>query len=283
MKAWCGKRETDKCWGNEIKNILTDESVVDDPKTFVSENHGYVTVRHGTDFFSSGCAAAPGEVERVRMAHYYNTKIMPHVEPTVFGGEMIEGHHSNRRRRRSPRKSEWESNSKHVDDMTELSRRKRDSKTTPTPVTKATGKGRRDIDDEVDQHDVRASREVAGTGASSLQFVAFVVHPGETWVFNYQADPKTLYVYTDTDGAAEDLTGKFVSSTVERYGSHILDCSAAEQSRIALAQRETESHGIVRRVAEAASSWRVRVAPPWIRQRWERVAPPELLVDHQEP
>ena len=36
---------------------------------------------------------------------------------------MLEGHHSYRRRRRSPRKSEWESNSKHVYDMTELSRR----------------------------------------------------------------------------------------------------------------------------------------------------------------
>ena len=50
VKAWYGKRETNKCWGNEIKNILTDVSVVDDPRTFVSENHGYVTIRHGTDF-----------------------------------------------------------------------------------------------------------------------------------------------------------------------------------------------------------------------------------------
>ena len=69
------------------------ESVVDVPTTIASENHGYVTVRRGTHFFSSGCAAAPGEVERVRMAHY-NTKIMPHIGP-VFSGEMIEGHHEN--------------------------------------------------------------------------------------------------------------------------------------------------------------------------------------------
>ena len=161
MKAWYGRRETSKCWGFEIKNILMGESVVDVPTTCASENHGYVTVRRGTDFFSSGTAAAPGEVERVRTAHY-NTKIMPHIGPTVFGGEILEGHHSYRRRRRSPRKSEWESNSKHVDDMTELSRRKLDSKRTPTPVTKATGKEDDDIDDELDQHDVRASREVAG-------------------------------------------------------------------------------------------------------------------------
>ena len=81
----------------------------------------------------------------------------------------------------------------------------------------------------------------------------------------------------DTDGAAEELTGKFVSSTVDGYGSHISGCSAAEQSRIALAHREVESHGSVRRLSGMASSWRVRVAPPWIRQWWERVAPPGLM------
>ena len=85
MKVWYGKRETNKCWGNEIKNILTNVPVVDDPTTFVSENHGYVTIRRGTQLFSSGSAAAPGVVKRVRTAHF-NTKIMPHIGPTVFGG-----------------------------------------------------------------------------------------------------------------------------------------------------------------------------------------------------
>ena len=99
--------------------------------------------------------------------------------------------------------------------------------------------------------------------------MTFVVHPGETWVFNYQADPKTLSVYTDTDGAAVELTGKSVMCTVEGYDSHILDYGAAAQSRIALAYREAESHGSVRRLPEAASPWRVRIAPPWIRQWWE--------------
>ena len=99
-----------------------------------------MTVRRGTDFLSSGSIAASDVVERVRTAHY-NTKIMPHIGPMVFGGEMIEGHHPYRRRRRSPRKSEWESNSKYVNNMTELSRWKLDSKRTPTPDTKVTGKG----------------------------------------------------------------------------------------------------------------------------------------------
>ena len=118
-KAWYGRRETNKCCGIEIKSILMGEPVVDVPTICSSENHGYVTVRRGTDFFSIGSAAAPGIVERVQTAHF-NTKIMPHIGPMVFGREMIEGHHLCRRRRRSPQDSEWESNSEHVDDMMEL-------------------------------------------------------------------------------------------------------------------------------------------------------------------
>ena len=91
-----------------------DESVVDVPMTCVSQNHEYATARRGTDFLSSGSAAAPGVVERVRTAQF-NTEIMLRIRPTVFGGEMMEGHHLCRRRRWSPQESEWKSNSKHVE------------------------------------------------------------------------------------------------------------------------------------------------------------------------
>ena len=40
MKAWYGRRETNKCWEIKIKNILLGEPVVDVPTTFTSENHG---------------------------------------------------------------------------------------------------------------------------------------------------------------------------------------------------------------------------------------------------
>ena len=94
--------------------------------------------------------------------------------------------------------------------MMELSRGKLDSKKTLTPVTMATGRRRRDVDDGLEQHDVQASREVAGTGASltgsaSTQFTMFVVHPEETWLHRHQADPRTLYVYKNTDRPAEEL------------------------------------------------------------------------------
>ena len=174
---------------------------------------------------------------------------------------------------------EWESNSKYVEDMVELCGLIQESKGAPTPITKATGKGRRDIDDDLEPHDVQTFRQAAGTGLylsidrPSLQFAMSVVmsgmsepkvvhqlqvvrvaryilqHSGETWLFNYQADPKTLHVYTDTDWAADELTRKSVSCTVERYGRHMLDCSVAKQSLVALSSGEAEFCGIVRAVA----------------------------------
>ena len=133
---------------------------------------------------------------------------------------MTEGKHLGRTIRWIPQGFEWESNSKHVEDMVELCGLKLGSKGALTPITKATVKGRRDIDDDLEPHDVQTFRQAAGTGLSidrpSLQFAMSVVmseakvvhqlhvvrvarcvlqHPGETWLFGYQADPKTLCVH----------------------------------------------------------------------------------------
>ena len=83
-------------------------------------------------------------------------------------------------------------------------------------------------------------------------------HPEETWLFNYQADPKALYVYTDTEWAADELTRKSVSCTVERYGSHMFDCSVAKQSLVPLSSREAEFYGIVRAVGRQSKPHRSR-------------------------
>ena len=79
------------------------------------------------------------------------------------------------------------------------------------------------------------------------------MEPPEAWLFEYQTDPKTLYVYSDTDWAADELTRKSVSCIVERYGSHMLDCSVAKQSLVALSSREAQFDGIVRTVARTGS------------------------------
>ena len=149
----------------------------------------------------------------------------------------------------------------------------------PTPITKATGRGRRDIDDTLNETDAQTFRKVAGTrlymsiDRPSLLFAMSGVvsemcepkvvhqlqvvrvarcvlqHSGEAWLFGYQADPKTLYVYTDTDWAAGELIRKSVSCIVERYGSHMINCSVSKHSSVALSSGEAEFHGIIRAVA----------------------------------
>ena len=170
----------------------------------------------------------------------------------------------------SLQESEWKSNSKHVEHMTRLWRLKLVSKETPTPVTKATGR-RRDIDETLMQHDVRASREAAGTSSPAMG-------PSiqkETWLNRRQTDPKTQYACQNTCRAAEDLTKETVLSTVGEHSERA--CCDARPLRIRLTHRKSESHSTVRRWPEMASSWRVRVAPPRSEQWRERVAPPELM------
>ena len=156
------------------------ELVIGVPMTFVSENHGCVVVHRGINFPSSGSVATL--IDCVWTAHF-DTKIMPRIKPMWFDGELTGKHKLCRGMRWSLRESEWKSNSKHVDDMTRLWRLKLESKETPTLVTKATGR-RRDIDETLMQHDVRASSEAAGTSStakgSSMQ--------KETWLYRRQAD-----------------------------------------------------------------------------------------------
>ena len=275
------KQETDKCW-EEVKNILTGELFIGVSTTYVSENHGCVVVHRGTNFPSGGSDAESNETECVRMAHS-ETKIMPRIKPTWYGGEMKGKCNSCRGVRRSLQGSEWESNSKHVDDMMRLWRLKLGSKETPTLVTKATGR-RRDTNETRMQHDVRASREAAGISSSTVKSSIQL----ETWLCRRQANSKTQRACQNTPRTAEELTKENVLSTVGEQA-----CCDARPSRIRLAHRKSESPGTVRRLLEKASSWRVqaaslgrtqvsaseraRVAPPRSEQWRERVAPPELM------
>ena len=167
MTTW-NEHETDKCW-EEVKSILTGELDVGVPTTYVSENHGYVHENRGTNFLSSGSDAESNGTGCVRMAHH-DTKTTPQIRPTWYGGEMTGKRNSCRGMRWSLQGSEWKSNSKHVDDMARLWRLNLESKGTPTLITKATER-RRDIDETLVQHDVRASREAAGTSSPAVKII----------------------------------------------------------------------------------------------------------------
>ena len=144
---------------------------------FVSENHGYVTVCHGDDFVSCGSAAALDEVDRVLTAHF-DTRI----GPTACGGEVTEGEHLGRTIRWRTQGFEWESNSKHVEDMVELCGLKLESKGAPTPITKATGRGRRDIDDTLNESsDFQTSCRHGSTCRSIVHHSSLRCLRGDEW------------------------------------------------------------------------------------------------------
>ena len=165
MTTWSEEHETDKCW-EEVKSILMGELVIGVPTTYVSENHGYVLVHRGINFPQVAAMQSRTSIECVRTAHF-DTKIMPQIKPVLCGGEMTGKRNSCRGMRWSLQESEWRSNSKHVEHMARLWRLKLGSKETPTPVTKATGR-RRDIDETLMQHDVRTSRDAAGTSPPAM-------------------------------------------------------------------------------------------------------------------
>ena len=237
MTTW-NEHETDKCW-EEVKSILMSELVIGVPMTFVSENHGYVVVHRGINFPASGSVATLRSGDTFR-------KIMPRIKLTRFSG-MMGKRNSCRGMRWSLQGSEWKSNSKHVEHMARLWRLKLGSKETPTLVTKATGR-RRDIDETLMQHDVRASRKAAGTSSPAMESSI----QKETWLYRRQADSKTLRACQNTLRAAEDLTKETVLSTVEKHSRR--GCCDARPSRIRLTYRKSESHGTVRRLPEMASS-----------------------------
>ena len=268
VTTWNGEHETGMCGEGDTKNILMGESVVDVPTTFVSENHGYVPVHRGIGFSLEWqcCRAERGrmcldgtfqhrdhatnQTDEVRWRDDGKTQLVQRDETEPAGTRMEV--------------------KQQVDDTMRPWRLKLETKETPTPVTKATVR-RRDIDENLVQHDVQASREAAGTTSpamgSSMQ--------KETWLYRRQADPKTLHALQNTSRAAEDLTKETVLSIVGEHGRRA--CCDARPSRITLTHRESESHSTVRRLPEMASLWHVRVAPPGSDKWRERVAPPELM------
>ena len=105
---------------------------------------------------------------------------------------MTEGKHLGRTIRWSLQGFEWESNRKHVEDMVEMCGLTLGSKGAPTPITKATGRGRRDVDDTLNETGAQIFGQAAGTGLHmsidrpSLQFAMSVVMSG-------MSEPKVVH------------------------------------------------------------------------------------------
>ena len=179
----------------------------------------------------------------MRVTHL-DTKIMPR-----YDGEMTGKRNSCRRMRWSPQGSEWKSNSKHVEHMARLWRLKPESKETPTPNTKATGR-RRDIDETLMQHDVRASREAAGTSSAAAKSS---IKRG-TKPCRRQADPRAARMSENTLGSRRTDQGNCVEycerTSVLRCEA-IADQTDTQKVRVTWHCQTLAGYGIV--VARAGS------------------------------
>ena len=78
---------------------------------------------------------------------------------------------------------------------------------------------------------------------------------GETWLFNYPSRPEdTVCVHGHGLGSGRADQEVCMPCTLERYGSHMLDCSVAKQSLVALSSGEAEFYGIARAVVTSRRS-----------------------------
>eukprot|EP00439_Symbiodinium_sp_Y106_P058823 s779_g8.t1 len=74
-------------------------------------------------------------------------------------------------------------------------------------------------------------------------------HPPEIWEFEYQETPKSVCVMSDSDRATCKTTRKSMSSSMERFGAHVIDASYARQSVVALSSGEAEFYALTRSAA----------------------------------
>ena len=242
LKAWYGTREASKCWGNEVTDTLLHAGcrhVGVIPMMFVHDSVGFTTECHGDDFLSSGDATALDELDTI-LTGKWDTKTLARIGPPAYGGQVLEGKHLGRIVRWTPQGYEWQANPKHATDLLEITQFTSTSRGSSVPATKATAQGRRDALDALPDSEVQSFRQAAGTGLylsidrPTIQFAMgdvmagmanpqrihqlqmqrvarYVLEfPEEVWLYNYQSMPKELYVYTDSDWAADKETRKSV-------------------------------------------------------------------------
>ena len=147
-----------------------------------------------------------------------------------------------------------------------------ESRGSSTPASKATIKNMRNAMDGLPSERTELFRKAAGSALSiatdsARDHVWHVraccnalveasplgpVHgaiPRGTLDCEYQRTQEMPAILRGTDWAADTEAWKSVSCTIERLGGHLLGCSVAKQTVVALSSGESESHGIVRTAA----------------------------------
>ena len=213
-----------------------------------------MTVCHGDDFLTSADGAGLDALDKA-LTEKFDTKVLPRIGPPAYGGQASTGTHLGRSITWTTTGYEWEANPMHRQDLMDLMGLNADLKGSSVLSAKNIGKGRRDLMGELTFDKAAVFRQAAGTALHmfidrpSMQFAMSEVmggmqaplimhelllhkvaryvleYPAETWIYEYQVEPTELYVYVDSDWAADQVTRRSVSCAVVTTGKHMIDTS----------------------------------------------------------
>jgi len=236
-----------------------------------------VTV-HGDDFFMEGTAEA---------LDVFQAKLLKKFEGKVKGVLARPGDELrvlNRVVRRTPNGYEWEADQRHADLIISGAGLAGDSKSLATPGRKLTAKEQEVAEEPLGPEQATLFRALAARAnflASDRPDIAFAVkelcrgmslpttrdeaamkrlarylvgRPRVVIHFGWQAAPKSLDVYSDSDWAGCTRTRKSTSGGALMRGHHLLKTWCSTQPTIALSSAEAELTAAVRGAAEALAA-----------------------------
>ena len=277
LKAMNGTREASRQRGLYIKHGITPAGFMGSaaiPGLYYHPEWDIMMACHGDDFLAEGLASDLDRLDEL-MKSKFEVKILPRIGDPEFGGEVSDGSHLHRIIRWSAKGFSWEADPKYAVQLAQ-EMGLRDCKGVDTPASKDTGKNERNTEDPLFEKDAKWFRKLAGTALylsldrPTIQFAVsqvatgmtnptemhmlqlkrlvryLVKYPTEQWKYNLQQEPKGISVYSDSDWATCGKTRKSMSAMSIRYGEHLIDCSCARQSLIALSSGEAEFYALTR-------------------------------------
>lgn len=221
------------------------------------------------------------------MVENFETKILDIFGPKEHGGQINKGRHLGRTIEYIEGEGyTWTADDKYANDIVDgldLG----NSKGSDLPATKGIGGNVRERDGPLNGADAALFKHLTGMALylsldrPSIQFAVCDIasgmanpkvidtlkprklakflkkQPRETWVFNFQDCPRELWVHTDSDWASDESTRRSMSCCVERFGSHVIDCSCGRQSVVALSSGEAEFYSMTRGAASGIQTTQI--------------------------
>ena len=269
MKAPYGKRESSKAFQDVVRDMYVAYEwtlLQTVPCPAYSSRLDAVPSWHGDDFYAEGELEPLDEVDAMILVTF-EAKVLP-----LFGpGASAEGTILRRILKWSTEGVYLTHDAKHVENLASLLEVKGE-KSSPTPCSRATGRGQRDVLERLtsseaivfrrgtgialylghDRFDMQfASKELAQdmktpSKISMLRvrrMVRYLLGAADVGpFFAYQSEPSTILVWTDGDWSGNGMTCK--STSAGAIQSHTIETWSVDQQVVSLSSAESEFYAI---------------------------------------